>query len=271
MSGAEERSWNGSEIAIIGMACRFPGARDADQLWDNLCQGVESVTFLGDGELEPSSFGAPPPDDPAFVRAAACLEDADLFDAAFFGFSPREAEVIDPQQRLFLECSWQALERAGYDPERYPGAIGVFAGARTNTYIFNLFSNRAALRDLDPYQVGLGNDLAVLASLVSYKLNLRGPSYAVHTACSTGLVAVHLARQSLLIDECQMAIAGGVAVNVPQRTGYLYQPGGVFSADGHTRAFDAAARGTVFGSGLGVVVMKRLEDALADGDEVWAV
>jgi phthiocerol/phenolphthiocerol synthesis type-I polyketide synthase E len=271
MSQAEERRWNGSEIAIIGLACRFPGARDAGELWANLRQGVESITFLSDAELEVSSFGAPPRDQPSFVRAASCLEDADLFDAAFFGFTPAEAEVMDPQQRLFLECAWEALEQAGYDPESCPGAVGVFAGSRTNTYIFNLFSNRAALAGLDPFQVGLGNDFAFLASRVSYKLNLRGPSYAVHTACSTGLVAVHLARQSLLIDECQMALAGGVVVNVPQRTGYLYQPGSVFSPDGHTRAFDAAGRGTVFGSGLGVVVLKRLDDALADGDEVWAV
>ena len=271
MSQDGVRGWNGSEIAIIGLACRFPGARDAGELWANLRQGVESITFLSDAELEVAGFGAPPRDQPNFVRAAACLEDADLFDAAFFGFTPAEAEIMDPQQRLFLECAWEALEQAGYDPESCPGAVGVFAGARTNTYVFNLFSNRSALAELDPFQVGLGNDFAFLASRVSYKLNLRGPSYAVHTACSTGLVAVHLARQSLLIDECQMALAGGVVVNVPQRAGYLYQPGSVFSPDGHTRAFDAAARGTVFGSGLGVVVLKRLEDALADGDEIWAV
>ncbi len=271
MSQAEERSWNGSEIAIIGLACRLPGARDAAELWANLRQGVESITFLPDADLEVPVFGGPPRDQPNFVRAAACLEDADLFDAAFFGFTPAEAEVMDPQQRLFLECAWEALEQAGYDPESCPGAVGVFAGSRTNTYVFNLLANRAALAGLDPFQVGLGNDFAFLASRVSYRLNLKGPSYAVHTACSTGLVAVHLARQSLLIDECQMALAGGVVVNVPQRAGYLYQPGSVFSPDGHTRAFDAAARGTVFGSGLGVVVLKRLEDALADGDQVWAV
>ncbi len=271
MSQGGGRTWNGSEIAVIGLACRFPGARDARELWANLRQGVESITFLADDELETAGFGELPRDQPNFVRAASCLADTDLFDAAFFGFTPAEAEAMDPQQRLFLECSWEALEQAGYDPESCPGAVGVFAGSRTNTYIFNLLSNRAALAGLDPFQVGLANDFAFLASRVSYKLNLRGPSYAVHTACSTGLAAVHLARQSLLIDECQMALAGGVVVNVPQRTGYLYQPGSVFSPDGHTRAFDAAARGTVFGSGLGIVVLKRLEDALADGDEIWAV
>jgi phthiocerol/phenolphthiocerol synthesis type-I polyketide synthase E len=234
MSQAEERTWNGSEIAVIGLACRFPGARDAGELWANLRRGVESITYLSDSELEVPSFGGPPRDQPNFVRAAACLADADLFDAAFFGFTPAEAEVMDPQQRLFLECAWEALEQAGYDPESCPGAVGVFAGSRTNTYIFNLLTHRAALAGLDPFQVGLGNDFAFLASRVSYKLNLRGPSYAVHTACSTGLVAVHLARQSLLIDECRMALAGGVVVNVPQRAGYLYQPGSVFSPDGHT-------------------------------------
>ena len=271
MSHEPAAGWNGTEVAIIGMAGRFPGARDVEELWRNLCAGVESITRLTEDEIEPHTLGELPRDSPQFVPAASCLAGVELFDAEFFGYSPSEAEIIDPQQRLFLECAWEALEQAGYNPESCPGAVGVFAGARTNTYLFNLFANRAALAGVDPFQVGLGNDLAFLASRLSYRLNLRGPSYGVHTACSTGLVAVHLARQSLLLDECRMALAGGVAVNVPQRTGYLFQPGGVASPDGHTRAFDEEARGTIFGSGIGVVVLKRLEDALADGDTLRAV
>jgi phthiocerol/phenolphthiocerol synthesis type-I polyketide synthase E len=271
MSHEPAAGWNGTEVAIIGMAGRFPGARDVEELWRNLCAGVESISRLSEDEIEPHTLGELPRDSPQFVPAASCLAGVELFDAEFFGYTPSEAEIIDPQQRLFLECAWEALEQAGYNPESCPGAVGVFAGARTNTYLFNLFANRAALAGVDPFQVGLGNDLAFLASRLSYRLNLRGPSYGVHTACSTGLVAVHLARQSLLLDECRMALAGGVAVNVPQRTGYLFQPGGVASPDGHTRAFDEEARGTIFGSGIGVVVLKRLEDALADGDTLRAV
>jgi acyl transferase domain-containing protein/acyl carrier protein len=263
--------YNGSELAIIGISCRVPGARNPEEFWKNLREGVESVSFLKDEELELSHLDRADFDDPNYVKAASVLEDVELFDAGFFGLSPREADVMDPQHRLFLECAWEALEDAGYDPKSYQGLIGVYAGARTNTYLFNLFSNREAIASLGSFEVGLGNDLAFLPTQVSYKLDLKGPSYAVHTACSTSLVAVHLACQSLLMDECQLALAGGVAVNVPQRTGYLYQPGGIVSPDGHCRAFDARAQGTVFGSGVGIVVLKRLEDALEDGDSIHAV
>ncbi|HVF90714.1 MAG TPA: SDR family NAD(P)-dependent oxidoreductase [Blastocatellia bacterium] len=262
---------NDSDIAVIGLTCRFPGAGNHDEFWRNLRDGVESISFLSDQEVEPSIVDTITPGDPAHVKAASVLEGADLFDAQFFGFTPREAEIMDPQQRLFLECAWEALEHSGYDPETYRGAIGVFAGARTNTYLFNLFSNRERVGALNAFEIGLGNDLAFLSTRVSYKLNLRGPSYSIHTACSTSLVAVHLACQSLLIDECQMALAGGVAVNVPQKAGYVYQHGGIVSPDGHCRAFDANAQGTIFGSGAGIVVLKRLEDALADGDSIYAV
>lgn len=262
---------SGSEIAIIGITCRFPGARNLDQFWKNLCDGVESITFLSDDEIEPSIVDPASPRDPNYVKAASILEDVDLFDAAFFGYTPMEAEVMDPQHRVFLECAWEALDDAGYDPETYEGAIGVFAGARTNAYLFNLFSNSSKVRSLGAFEIGLGNDLAFLPTRVSYKLNLRGPSYAVHTACSTSLVAVHLACQSLLIDECQMALAGGIAINVPQRTGYLYMQGGIVSPDGHCRAFDEQSQGTLFGSGVGIVVLKRLEDALTDGDTIHAI
>ncbi|MCA1566114.1 MAG: polyketide synthase, partial [Acidobacteria bacterium] len=263
-------NFDGSEIAIIGMAGRFPKSKNIDEFWRNIRDGVECITFLTDEELEFSNIDPAARNHPNYVKAASILDDVELFDAPFFGYTPREAEVMDPQQRLFLECAWQALENAGYDSERFHGDIGVYAGARTNTYLFNLYSNQEALGGLGSFQVGLGNDLAFLSTRVSYKMNLKGPAYSVHTACSTSLVAIHLACQSLLIDECQMALAGGVSVNVPHRTGYIYQHGDIVSPDGHCRAFDAAAQGTIFGSGVGVVVLKRLEDALRDRDSIHA-
>jgi len=263
--------FDGSEIAIIGLACRFPGAKDVDEFWRNLRDGVESITFLKDEEIEPSLVDPARPDHPHYVKAASMLDDAEFFDAAFFGITPREAEVMDPQQRVFLECAWEALEHSGYDPTICKDAIGLFAGARTDTYLFNLFCNRQVSETMDAFEIGLGNDLAFLPTRVSHKLNLRGPSCAVHTACSTSLVAVHQACQSLLIDECRMALAGGIAINIPQRTGYLYQPGGIVSPDGHCRPFDAEAQGTIFGSGCGIVVLKRLADALDDRDSIYAI
>jgi acyl transferase domain-containing protein/acyl carrier protein len=263
--------YEGSEIAIIGMSCRFPGSPDLESFWRNLREAKELISFLKNGELEPSGISPAALDDPNYVKAASLLEDVENFDAAFFGITPREAEIMDPQQRLALECAWEALEHAGYNPEAYPGSIGVYLGARTNTYLYNLYSNPGLIDSLGAFEIGLGNDLAFLSSRISYKLNLKGPSYSIHTACSTSLVAVHLACQSLLIDECQMAIAGGVAINVPQRTGYLYQHGGIVSPDGHCRAFDSKAQGTIFGSGIGMVVLKRLEDALSDGDCIHAI
>ncbi|HEY0601268.1 MAG TPA: beta-ketoacyl synthase N-terminal-like domain-containing protein [Herpetosiphonaceae bacterium] len=262
----------GNEIAVIGLACRFPGANDVDAFWHNLQHGIETISFFDDDELEPSVIDhTTDPTHPHFVRAAAAIEGVDLFDAQFFGYAPKDAALIDPQQRLFLEYAWMALEAAGYDPERYPDAIGVFAGARTNTYIYNLLFNRPAVGNLTPFEIGVSNDFSCLSTRVAYKLNLRGPAYSLHTACSTGLSAIHLACQSVLIGECRMALAGGVAINVPQHTGYLYREGGIASPDGHCRAFDAGAQGTILGSGIGVVVLKRLEDALADGDTIHAV
>lgn len=270
MSSTDD-NYNGSEIAIIGISCRFPGANNPEEFWKNLSDGVESISFLNPEELEPSSIDPADFNDHRYVKAASVLDDIKSFDAGFFGFSPGEAEVMDPQHRLFLECAWEALEDAGYDTKSYKGLIGVYAGARTNTYLFNLFSNREAVRSLGSFEIGLGNDLAFLPTRVSYKLDLKGPSYAVHTACSTSLVAVHLACQSLLFEECRMALAGGAAINVPHRTGYLYQPGGIASPDGHCRAFDANAQGTLFGSGVGIVVLKRLADAISDRDNIHAV
>jgi acyl transferase domain-containing protein len=263
--------FDGSEIAIIGMAGRFPGAGNLELFWNNLRDGVESITQLSAAELEQAGVDPAELNDPNYVKAASLLDQIEYFDAAFFGYTPFEAEVMDPQQRLLLECSWEALEHAGYSPDRFPGAVGVYAGAKTNTYMFTLAGNPDLVKSVDFLQAVLGGDLAMLSTRISYKLNLKGPSYAVQTACSTSLVAVHLACQSLLINECQMALAGAVAVNVPHKVGYLYQPGGILSPDGHCRPFDEQAEGTIFGSGVGMVVLKRLEDALNDGDQIYAI
>jgi amino acid adenylation domain-containing protein len=259
-------------IAVIAMAGRFPGAAGVEQFWRNLAAGVESIRVFADAELEP----APPlpgrPRDPGFVPAGAVLDGVELFDAGFFDFNPREAEITDPQQRIFLECCWEAIERGGYDPERFAGAVGVFAGAGMSTYFFhNVLAHPELLRTVAPFQLQVGSDKDYLAPRVSYKLDLRGPSITVQTACSTSLVAVHLACQSLLDMQSDLALAGGVSVRVPQRTGYRYVEGGIASPDGHCRAFDRDAQGTVFGSGAGVVLLKRLDEALADGDTVLAV
>jgi acyl transferase domain-containing protein len=267
----EKHEYNGTEIAIVGMACRFPGARDAESFWQNLRHGVESVSRLSDDELLRMGVDPALLRRPNYVRAAQVVEDMDRFDAGFFGYNAIEARLIDPQQRLFLECCWHALEDAGCDPARTRERIGVYAGSKTNTYLYHLASNPELLRTIDFLQLVLTGDQALLSTRISYKLGLRGPSYAVQTACSSSLVAVHLACQSLLIDECRTALAGGVAIMVPDRVGYLYEEGSILSPDGHCRPFDAKARGTVFGSGVGVVVLKRLEDALADGDHVYAL
>ncbi len=258
-------------IAIIGMAGKFPRARDVEELWRNLRDGVDCISDFTDDELDVP----PPPElrgDPRFVKARGVLDEIDLFDAAFFEVPPRQAEAMDPQHRLFLETSWKALEDAGYDPQRYPGSIGVFGGVTLSSYfLFHLQSHPELLQTLGSYQVALGTDRDYLTTLVSYKLGLRGPSVDVQTACSTSLVATVLACQSLLGYHCDMALAGGVSIKVPQRSGYLYQPGGLDSSDGRCRTFDARADGSVYGSGVGVVVLKRLEDALADGDAIHAV
>jgi acyl transferase domain-containing protein len=260
----------GLDIAIIGISCRFPGARNADEFWRNLHGGVESIKLFTQEEME--RFGISPAAlrDPDFVRAGAIIEDIDCFDAAFFGYSPKEAEITDPQQRIFLECAWEALENSGYCPDNFRGLIGVYAGASLSTYLlFNVLQSNLAEEEI--WQAMIGNDKDFVSTRVSYELNLRGPSLDIQTACSTSLAAVHLACQGLLNYQCDMALAGGVSVQVPQRTGYFFQKGGINSPDGHCRAFDARAQGTVFGSGVGLVVLKRLEDALSDRDCIQAV
>ncbi|MCP4658110.1 MAG: acyltransferase domain-containing protein [bacterium] len=261
----------GEEIAIIGMAGRFPGAASLDEFWSNLRDGRESISFFSDEEV--LAAGADPEilKDPRYVKARGVLEGVELFDASFFGLSPREAAITDPQHRLFLECTWEALEDAGYDVAQWGGRVGVYAGTTISTYLlFNLLSQGSA-GALGDWQIGLLNEKDSLSTQVSYKLDLKGPSVTVQSACSTSLVSVHIARQSLLNYECDMALAGGVTIRIPQRKGYLYQSEGILSPDGHCRAFDAGARGVVFGSGAGVVALKRLEEALADGDSIHAV
>jgi len=259
-------------IAIIGMAGRFPGAGDVDRFWLNLRDGVESIARFSDQDLIGAGVAAALLADPNYVKAGAVLEGVELFDAQFFGYSPREAEIIDPQQRCFLECCWEALETAGYAPETYRGQIGVYAGISDNDYFIKNLRPRPELGiSALSLSMTVGNEKDYLATRVSYKLNLKGPSITIQTACSTSLVAVHLASQALLNGECDMALAGGVSFKIPQKAGYLYQEGSIYSPDGHCRAFDAQANGTVFGSGLGIVVLKRLADALRDNDCIQAV
>ncbi|MGK5533593.1 type I polyketide synthase, partial [Streptomyces sp. URMC 129] len=260
------------QVAIIGMAGRFPGAPDVGTFWDNLARGQESISAFPEEELLAAGVVPDLLGREDYVRAKGVLADADRFDAAFFGYSPREAEVMDPQHRVFLECAWEALETAGVDPKTFDGRIGVFAGAGLNSYLlFNVMNNRRVVDSVGMHRVLLASDKDFLATRVSYKLDLKGPGVTVQTACSTSLTAVHLACQSLLGGECDIALAGGVAVTAPLKSGYLYEKGGILSPDGHCRAFDADAAGTVAGNGAGVVVLRRLADARAGGDAVDAV
>ena len=267
----KERDDTGLEIAIVGMSLRFPGARNAGEFWQNLREGVESITFFSDEDLLAAGEERTTIERSDFVKAYGALDGIELFDAAFFGLTPKEAAMTDPQHRLFLECAWESLEHAGYAPESYRGSIGVFAGSGINSYVNNLFGNPEFAENVDLFQASIANDRDFLATRVSYKLNLKGPSVVVQSACSTSLVAVHFACQNLLSGACDMALAGGVTISARQKRGYRYQEGGILSPDGHCRAFDAHARGTVGGSGVGVVVLKRLEDAMADGDVMHAI
>src|ERR1700728_1961616 len=273
LSSAEKETMKPSSIAIVGMAGRFPGARNIGQFWQNLRDGVESIRSLSDTELLAAGATAEEFSRTDYVRRASVLEDVGLFDATFFGLSPRDASIMDPQHRHFLECAWEALEDAGHPPQRFDGTIGVFAGSGMNTYlIHNLLANRHLVESTGLFQLKqTGNDKDVLATRVSYQFDLRGPSINVQTACSTSLVAVHLACQSLLNHECDLALAGGVTIEIPHGLGYIYREGEILSHDGHCRSFDASSSGTVFASGAGVVVLRRLEDAIADRDNIRAV
>ncbi|MFM2051975.1 MAG: non-ribosomal peptide synthetase, partial [Pseudomonadota bacterium] len=260
------------DIAIIGMAGRFPGADDLDTFWRNLRDGVESIRVFSDEELLASGVDPALFNRPDYVRAGGTIDRPDHFDAAFFGYPPREAELLDPQQRLFMETAWTALEHAGHPVGELDMPVGVFAGAGSPTYFFNnLWPNPALRAQFGQQQLLMGGDKDFVAARAAYKLDLRGPAISLSTACSTSLVAVHMARQSLLQGECRLALAGGVTVFFPQQQGYLHQPGAILSPDGHCRAFDAEADGSVGGAGVATVVLKRLRDALADGDTIHAV
>lgn len=259
-------------VAIIGMAGRFPGAGNVESFWENLREGRESITFFTREQLEKTNLEKRLLNDPRFVGADGVIEDMDMFDAEFFGFSPREAEITDPQHRLFLECAWELMENAGYDSEHYAGRVGVYASANLSTYLLrNLMANPELRSQATSFQTVLGNDKDFIATRVSYKLNLKGPSVNVATLCSSSAVAVHLACQSLLTFQCDMALAGAVSLQASPNEAFFYQEGGIGSIDGHCRAFDSQASGTVSGSGLGLVALRRLEDAVKDGDNILAI
>ncbi len=259
-------------VAIVGMAGRFPQADNINVFWSNLTQGSEGVSFYSDDEL----IKAGVPDDliahPDYIKARAGLDGTELFDASFFGINRREAEIMDPQHRLLLECSWEALENSGYDPEKFNGSIGIYAGKSMGGYaFFNVFPQLKKWMSSGSLQAAIGNDKDSMTTTVAYHLNLKGPAISIQSSSSTSLVAVCLACQSLLTYQCDMALAGGVSAGPPLKNGYLYEEGGIMSSDGHCRPFDAQSNGFVPGDGVGLVVLKRLEDAVHDKDHIWAV
>lgn len=261
-----------SAIAIIGMAARLPGASSLEQFWENIQNRIESISRFSDIELIESGVPSKLMADSRYVKARGILPDIERFDAAFFGFTPLDAALTDPQHRLLMECAWEALESAGCVPERYPGAIGIYTGTALSTYWLWLLSSRPQLwQSIGALRMLIGNDKDHVNTKISYKLNLTGPSLNINTECSSSLVAVHVACQGLLSYDCDVALAGGVCVTVPQTAGYLFEDGAINSNDGHCRAFDAGASGTVPGNGAGLVLLKRLSDALADGDSICAV
>ncbi len=262
-----------ADIAIVGMAAHLPGARGVPEYWQMLRDGRRAIRRLSEAELLAAGEAPQRIRRPDYVPFAAPLEGFEMFDAEFFGFGPKEAAILDPQHRRFLEVAWEALEDAGHMPESFPGPIGVFAGCGMGSYFyFNLCSNRDLVDDVGMFLLRhTGNDKDFLTTRLSHILDLKGPSLGLQTACSTSLVAVHYAAQSLLNAECDMALAGGVTIELPQNRGYIYKEGEILSPDGECHAFDHRAQGTVFGSGAGVVVLRRLADALADGDHIWGV
>ena len=269
----EETTMHGLEIAVIGMAGRFPGAPGIHRFWDNLKNGVEAIFFFSDEELSTAGVDPQSLESADYVKAQGILgnEDIELFDSFFFDYLPREAEMLNPQIRIFLECSREALENAGYEPEFYNGLIGIYAGA-SNSFTWEAISRLSGNEKFfDSFSLFLLTDKDFLSTRISYKLNLKGPALHVQTACSTSLVAIHQASRGLLTGECDMALAGGVTISIPQQKGYLYQQDMIQSRDGHCRAFDARATGVNGGSGIGIVVLKRLNTAIADGDEIYAM
>lgn len=262
----------GLEIAVIGLAARFSGAQNTNEFWNNISNSVETIRFFTDAEYLAHGNDPERLRDPRHVKAESVIEGKDLFDASFFGFSAKEAQMMDPQHRLFLESSYTALENAGYNPETYQSPVGVYAGTGISKYLlFNIYPHLAQAEQMELFRAMLSNSSSALPTRVSYAFNLKGPSLCVQTACSTSLVAIHLACQDLLNYRCDMALAGGVSLNSVQKQGHYYLDEGPLSIDGHCRAFDAEASGTISGDGVGIVVLKRLADALADGDHIRAV
>ncbi len=268
---ASQNTSNLNGIAVIGMACSFPGASNIDEYWKNLCEGVESITFFSPDDLDkriPDNLQK----NPKYIHARGILDDVEMFAADFFGINSLEAKVMDPQHRKFLELAWQALEHSGYDSNSYPGLIGVYAGAGVNCYYKNHVLYHSDLIDsIGETQILLANEKDYLTTRISHKLNLKGPSVSVNTACSTSLVAVSFACDGLLNYQCDMALAGGVSITLPQNSGYLFREVNIFSKDGHCRPFDSQSSGTVSSNGLGIVILKRLEDAIEDGDRIYSV
>jgi phthiocerol/phenolphthiocerol synthesis type-I polyketide synthase E len=265
-------------IAVVGMAGRFPGANSLSAFWDNLRRGEESIATLSEEDLLAAGIGEKTLTNHGYVRRAALLDGIDEFDADFFGFTPHAARMTDPQHRLFLQCTWHALEDAGYDPTQTERSVGVYATSTTSGYLLhNIMSNSdpnviiGQGVTFEMVNLSLQNDKDYLATRVAHQFNLRGPALSVQTACSSALVAVHLACQSILNGECDMALAGGASLRIPHRVGYWYEPGSMVSATGHCRPFDVRSDGTIFGSGVGVVVLKSLQDAVDDGDRIHAV
>ncbi|MEL6681095.1 MAG: type I polyketide synthase, partial [Pseudomonadota bacterium] len=262
-----------TDIAIVGMAAHLPGSDTVQAYWDNLRNGIESIRHYSAEELLTAGEAAHRLNRPDYVPAAAPLSGYQNFDTEFFGLSAKEAAIMDPQHRRFLEVSWEALENAGHMPENSDGPIGVFAGCGMGSYFyFNICSNPKLVDNVGMFLLRhTGNDKDFLSTRLSHILDLKGPSVNVQTACSTSLVATHYATQALLSGECDTALAGGVTIELPQDRGYIHKEGEVLSPDGHCHAFDHRAQGTVFGSGAGVVVLRRLKDSIADGDHIWAV
>jgi phthiocerol/phenolphthiocerol synthesis type-I polyketide synthase E len=262
--------WTGLEIAVIGMSCRFPNAQTIDKFWGVLKNGETAVSFFSDAELDESGVESGLRKDSNYVKARGILGNAEYFDASFFGYTPNEAKVMDPQVRVFHECAWEALEDAGYDPFSYKGPIGIYAGASPNLeWISKVYLAQEI--ELDQFSKSILCNKDFMSTQVSYRLNLRGPSITIATACSTSLTAIHMACQALLSGECNIAIGGGASITLPEKSGYLYEDGMIDSPDGFCRTFDAKAAGTVFSNGAGAVVLKTLEEALKDRDNIYAV
>ncbi|WP_136520703.1 beta-ketoacyl synthase N-terminal-like domain-containing protein [Cellulomonas telluris] len=268
-----DEAFDDGDVAIVAMRCRFPGADDVEELWEVLREGRETISHFTPEEMIAAGVPAERVADPSYVRAKGVIDEVELFDHEFFGFTPLEAEVTDPQQRLFLEFLWKALEEAGYDTDQYDGRVGLFAGQAFNTYLLNNLrhARETHVKQFHGIDLLVMTDKDFLTTLAAHHLGLRGPVMTVQTACSTSVVAVHQACQALLNRECDVALAGAITVYSPQVKGYVYEPGNLISPDGHIRSFDADGRGTVYSSGMGVLVLKRLADALADGDTVRAV